>query len=326
MENKIQLADLTDYNSSQLALIRSQVAPGITDLEFALLLQTAKLAGLNLIAKEIWCYPTQTKNGRRLLMFAGRDGFRRKAQENPNFSTVNSMEVCANDEFSMGTEDGEMKIAHRQDGKNRGGVTGAYAIVKMKDGNKVVEWADITTYDKRQNTWASHQAEMIKKVAEVHALKKVANLSSIYAEEDFTIKDGKAYTRETTAEETNADKLRTVKTITAEEKKEVLELIKQTGKDIEKVLVYYKKEKLEDFNSDEIKDVITLLKSIPLAKKQKPPCKKTETPIAKKMREAKEIAQIKPVDAEASEMFNKISAKKTPTKDEQEFVADINDE
>ncbi len=296
MSNEIiKLQEVSNYNSSEIAIVKNQCATGTTDVEFAFFLNVAKASGLNPITKEVWCYPQPTKQGRKMVIFAGKDGFLRKAQEMPNFSCVNSCEVCANDKFDMGVKDGEVFVEHRFTSAARGPVVGAYAIVKLKDGSKVIEWADIKDYDKKQNAWSSHQAEMIKKVATVHVLKKITNLSGVYAEEDFDIRDGKAYTRETEAVETNADSLRAdnPEKITEEQKGTILELLKTKGKEESKMLVHYKKEKIDDFRFADAKNLIEMLERCP---------------------------DVQP----ASELFNKLVVKDNLSDEEIRFCDDIN--
>jgi recombination protein RecT len=140
---------------------------------------------LNPFNKEVWCYKDNRGN---LLIFAGRDGFLSKAQKNPLFNGIRSMEVCKNDEFTMDVANN--KIVHNPSFKNRGEIIGAYCIVFRKGGEPTIEWSDATVYDKKRNTWNTHKAEMMKKVAECHALKKAFGISGIQSQYDFEIKDG----------------------------------------------------------------------------------------------------------------------------------------
>lgn len=261
----IKLQEVSNYNGSELTIVKNQCAVGTSDLEFAYFLSIAKASGLNPLAREIWCYPQTTKTGRKMVIFAGKDGFLRKAQEMPNFSCVNSCEVCANDKFDMGVKDGEVYVNHGFGPHNRGGIIGAYAIVKLKDGGKVVEWADIKDYDKKQNAWNSHQAEMIKKVATTHALKKITNLSGVYAEEDFEIRDGKAFSREAVAVETNADALREAapEKITDEQKNRITELLQKKGKTEKAMLEHYKKETMDSIAYPDAQNLIAMLERCP---------------------------------------------------------------
>jgi len=334
----IKLQEVSNYNKSEIAIVKNQCAAGTTDLEFAYFLSVTKTSGLNPLAKEVWCYPQLTKNGRKIVIFAGKDGFLRKAQEMPNFSCVNSCEVCANDKFDMGAKDGKVFVEHYFSTANRGGVVGAYAIVELKDGGKVIEWADIKDYDKKQNAWSSHQAEMIKKVATVHALKKVANLSGVYAEEDFDIRDGKAFTRETTAVETNADTLRekTSNMIVEQQIKLIFVLLPKKGKNIESMLAHYKKEKIEEFSYEDAQNIIMMLERCPdievkkdVAAIEVEPTIGKKEPMSvggKKIKETMEANEAKKqMKAEMSARYEELAKKvfNDLTAEEQEFVKDF---
>jgi len=209
-QGSIDLVKMTNYTPDQIALMKNTVAKGTTDLEFAQFANVCKNTKLDPFTKEIWCIPMGQGNRRNVLMFASRDGYRKTAQQNPNFVSVNGSDVREKDEFKMGTKDGKFYVEHSFKGKNteRGGIIGAYAVVNLKDGGIVIEWADFAEYNQGRNVWTSHSSEMIKKVAEMHALKKICNLSGIYAEEEFNIKDGKILSQKNTTEtQDNASKL-----------------------------------------------------------------------------------------------------------------------
>jgi len=188
----LDLVKVTGMKKEEIDIIKNTVAKNTTDTELAFFLSVAKNVGLSPLTKEIWCY----KDGRNnMIMFAGRTGFLSIAQRNPNFKDLNSVEVCENDEFKMGNKDGQIFVDHLfsvglNAAEKRGAIVGAYCVINLMNGGKIIEWADIKAYDKKQSVWNSHQAEMIKKVAEVHAIKKMSNLGSLYAEEEFKIAKG----------------------------------------------------------------------------------------------------------------------------------------
>lgn len=185
------------YTPAKIELIRQTVAKNTTDLELAYFLSIAKGIGLNPLVKEIWCYKDNRNN---LIMFAGRDGFRRLCLRDEGFISINSMEVREGDTFTISTEMGQTTVSHsfspadtlRHEKK----IIGAYAILRSKRAgeiSEIVEWADMGRYCKEYKNattvWQSHPEEMIKKVAEVHAMKKFTNISAIYTEEEFEIKN-----------------------------------------------------------------------------------------------------------------------------------------
>lgn len=182
--NAEKIAKYTGYQPEEVAIIKQTVAKGTTDAELAYFLSVAKSAGLNPFNKEVWCYKNK---GGDLLVFAGRDGFLSKAQSSITFNGIRSSEVCENDEFDIDIANN--KINHKFSKGDRGKIIGAYAIIFRKDGEPTIEWADFSTYNKGYNTWKTNPAEMIKKVAESHGLKKAFGISGIQSEYDFEIKN-----------------------------------------------------------------------------------------------------------------------------------------
>lgn len=183
-----------DTTAKDLELMHQTVAKNTDLTEFRYFLNVAKAHNLNPFKKEIWCY----KDGKgNQIIFAGRDGFLKKAQENPAFAGIRSCEVRKNDIFEANIADGVInhKITTLDD-TERGDITGAYAIVYRKDGEPTIEFASWKTYNKvspkYSSPWSTHSAEMIKKVAESHALKKAFGISGLQLEEDFNIKEDKA--------------------------------------------------------------------------------------------------------------------------------------
>lgn len=190
VDTKLSNAGISDFNESEIQILKNTVAKGTTNMELAYFLGVAKSTKLNPFVKEIWCY----KDGKgNLLVFAGRDGFLAAAQKSPSFDGLRSAEIRENDEFEIDIPNGVVfhkvkKLTHA----DRGKILGAYAIVFRKGGEPTVEFADFETYNKARNTWISHPAEMIKKTAEVHALKKAFGISGIQCEDDFTTDGGVA--------------------------------------------------------------------------------------------------------------------------------------
>ena len=180
-----KIAHLTGFKSEEVAIIKNTVAKGTTDTELAYFLNVAKSVELSPFNKEIWCYKDNKGN---VLVFAGRDGFLKRAQQSQLWNGMTSFEVCANDFFEMDVA--KAIVNHKPAFKDRGAITGAYAIVKPKGCDlATVEWADIAVYDKKQFTWNTHKAEMIKKVAEIHALKKAFGITIIQSDMDWEVKD-----------------------------------------------------------------------------------------------------------------------------------------
>jgi phage recombination protein Bet len=179
-----KIALLTGFKAEEIAIVKNTTAKGCTNTELAYFLNVAKSINLNPFTKEIWCYKDNKGN---LLVFAGRDGFLKRAQESQLWNGMTSAEVCANDFFEMDVANAV--VNHKPNFKDRGEIIGAYAIVRPKGCDlATVEWADIKVYDKKQFTWSTHKADMIKKVAEIHALKKAFGIGILQSELDWEVK------------------------------------------------------------------------------------------------------------------------------------------
>ena len=183
--NAEKISKITNFKVEEIAVVKASVAKGTTDTELAYFLSVCNSVKLNPMMKEIWCYKDNKGN---LLVFAGRDGFLKRAQESPLWNGMTSFEVCKNDIFEMNVT--TATINHEPNFKDRGAIIGAYAIVKPKNCEMAtVEWADFAVYNKGYNVWKSDPAVMIKKVAETHALKKAFGITVIQSEYDFDIKN-----------------------------------------------------------------------------------------------------------------------------------------
>lgn len=183
-----KIAALTGFTAEQVAVVQNTVAKGTSTTELAYFLSVAKSVELNPFNKEIWCYKDHKGN---LLVFAGRDGFLKRAQQSPLWNGMTSAGVYDKDKFDIDMATG--KVSHKPNFKDRGEILGAYAIVKPKGCElPTVEWADIKTYDKKSFVWNSHKEEMIKKVAEIHALKKAFGITVIQSDLDWEVKGATA--------------------------------------------------------------------------------------------------------------------------------------
>ena len=91
-----KVSDITGYKPNEIAVIQQNVAKGTSATELAYFLNVCKTMTLNPFNKEVWCYKDKRGN---LLIFAGRDGFLSKAQQNPLFNGIRSSEVRENDKW-----------------------------------------------------------------------------------------------------------------------------------------------------------------------------------------------------------------------------------
>ena len=189
-DNKISKAINNKLSAEEIAVIKSICAKNTTDTELAALVFISEKLGLNPLNKEIWCYKDQQKN---LIIFAGRDGFLKVGQKDKRWNGITSSEVREKDFFELDIPNGI--ISHKPKySEDRGKIIGAYCKIKPQDCEiATIEWVDFNTYDKGNYVWKSHPADMIKKVAEIHALKKAHGISGIQSEYDYQILNDTAY-------------------------------------------------------------------------------------------------------------------------------------
>ena len=188
-EEKIATA-FPGFTPEQVGVIKATVAKGTSDTELALFIYTATSADLNPLLKEIWCYKDSKGN---LLIFAGRDGFLKKAQRHPKFAGMRSSAVREKDVFEINIPAGTVNHLINKPTTQRGGIIGAYAFVYRRDEEPTLVWVDFGTFDKGYNAWKSHPEDMICKVAEIRALKKAFGMSELQSEYEWNVtRDGRA--------------------------------------------------------------------------------------------------------------------------------------
>jgi len=202
---------LENLTPEQVAIIKSTVAKGATDTELKWFLYQANVLGLNPLTKEIWFikrvkkvknstgkweYPRLPNgqidySGAELVIITSKDGYFKKATENPDFVSVQSMEVHENDDFEMEFDGEKMKVKrHAWKAKDRGKIISAWAVVIYKDGSKDWNYVNFDEYcqsydGKPMGVWATNPTAMIKKCVEVPLLKKAARLSGITTAEEM---------------------------------------------------------------------------------------------------------------------------------------------
>lgn len=185
-----KLAEANQERKDLIVVMHKQVAKNTTLPEFAYFLQYCKAIGLNPILKEVWCYKDHKDN---VIIFAGKDGFVKKAKEDQMYLGYLSATVYENDDFVIDIPN--IFVDHNFNNKDRGKIIGAWCWVKSKDKTvreDVLSWVPFSEFDKGQSTWSGVPSEMIKKVAECHALKQFVGIAGLQNEYEFKVgKDDK---------------------------------------------------------------------------------------------------------------------------------------
>ena len=223
----------TTITDNMKKIIKDMYFPASTDEEFAAFLFDAQAKGLDPLQKEI--IPIQFKG--KTTTVVSRDGYVKKAKQNPDFLGYRSQPIYENDEFVYEEDNDGFKYSFKTNGfKERGNLVGAFCHVKMKD--PVEDTFALVSYKEvRLNTpvWKTNPTFMTQKVAEVRALKPICNLSGIVSDVELG--------QNINSDEGTDDEI-TEETIEAER------LYIETQEDV--VDYFIDKEKAEGFNKYEI--------------------------------------------------------------------------
>lgn len=174
--------------------LKRTVAKNATDQELIMFLSVAKKYGLDPFTKEIWFIKYRNKQGGiETRVETSRDGYLRIAQRQRKYKGLQSFAVYENDTFKVVVENGEVQgIQHEFSAKDRGNLVGAWAMVKMGD-DKVYSFVPFEEYYNGKDTgrktynpvWDTHPSAMIRKVAEVDALKRAAGITGLVTSEEM---------------------------------------------------------------------------------------------------------------------------------------------
>lgn len=200
---------LNGYSQEKLAVIKNTVAKGATNDELEMFLTLAGRYNLDPFLKEIWFIKRAKKkkiygpNGRydwdyprhpngeidytdaETLIMSSRDGYLKAARMQREFIGLRASEVKAGDNFSF--DPVTQEISHKITGK-RGPVTGAWAIAKAEGREDVVVYVDYDEYKTGTNNavFDKYPSAMIKKIAEVLALKRQFGLNGLLTKEEMS--------------------------------------------------------------------------------------------------------------------------------------------
>ena len=170
MKNELTKIDtelhINPWTEKGLNAIRTCFAKDLTTDEFKIFLGLGKSLGANPFTREIWAI----KYGNQpAAIFLGRDFYRKKAQEQPDYDGHIVNAIYENDSFMI--EAGEPKHGVNTF-KDRGALVGAFCSVYRK-GLKVPYFVTVklSEYNTNKSNWAKMPETMIKKVAEAQALR-----------------------------------------------------------------------------------------------------------------------------------------------------------
>ncbi len=167
-------------DDAKIQEIKKLYAPTLTDSEFLMFMGIAKASNCNPYLREIYAVKY---NGKAASIFIARDGYRKGAQQHPQYDYHQVDAVYEGDDFSIK----DCQVSHSYKLANRGKLIGAYCIAKRKSSSRpMYVFVNLGEYNTNQSLWSSKPATMIKKVAEAQCLRACFQdlFSNTYAEEE----------------------------------------------------------------------------------------------------------------------------------------------
>lgn len=181
------------YTKEQVDLIKATCAQDATDDELNLFLHFCKESGVDPLRKQahfvVRRYKDRNGNWQRSnQMIVGIDGFRKRAEEQPDFLGIRSSAVYAGENIELDYGKGEVSYKVNPLNRKPKAVVGAFAVVHRKNRTAHIEWIDWTEYkDERSPMHRDKPAVMAKKTAEATALRHEYpdKFSGMYAPEEM---------------------------------------------------------------------------------------------------------------------------------------------
>lgn len=304
IERKQENVDLE--NKEKVELIKRMFAKGATDDEFAVFLELAKRYNLDPFKRQIFFLPDRRQNepGKIMVSHAGL------------IHIAHSSDQWAGMKTYIISKDGEEKLIV----DNPDDIAGAVCYVYRKDWKEpLIHAVAFKEYFKQNNSrmgpWYTMPQTMIKKVAEAGALRRAFDLGGLYIEEEMDTSYVQYEMPEETAEEPIEETKETKKSVPSAYitrlHSNIQAFAKKYGKKEENIEKYLEKKigKLtEDFDIDDIKQAIEILKE--LIEKEKAKEKKQSEKIKPEnfeivVEDAEETNEIE--DEEINEWLKKIN-------------------
>lgn len=177
MANQVAATPNTDkvignFTKSELDTIKSTIAAGTTNEQFALFVQTCVNSGLNPFLNHVHCIVYKGQNGPTMSIQIAVEGILSLARKSDGYKGVDVQLVHENDDFKFNAANKE--ITHSV-GFPRGKVIGGYAVAKREGFDDVVVLMEASEVEhmktgRNSNMWKSWFNDMFKK----HLTKRAA--------------------------------------------------------------------------------------------------------------------------------------------------------
>lgn len=159
------------FTQSELDTLKSTIAKGTSNEQFALFVQTCARSGLNPFLNQIYCIVYDGKHGPVMSIQIAVEGIVALAKKNPQYKGFIASEVRVNDEFEIDMVSGEPK--HRITSMQRGETVGAYCVAYREGAPNISvivtkDQVDHLTKGRNGQMWKDYFDDMIVK----HAIKR----------------------------------------------------------------------------------------------------------------------------------------------------------
>lgn len=302
IEKKQENVDLE--SKEKVELVKRMFAKGATDDEFAVFLELAKRYNLDPFKRQIFFLPDRRQNepGKIMVSHAGL------------IHIAHSSDQWAGMKTFIITKDGEERLIV----DNPADIAGAVCYVYRKDWKEpLIHAVSFREYFKQNNSrmgpWYTMPQTMIKKVAEAGALRRAFDLGGLYIEEEmdtsYVVYD--AQEEQAEVEQKEPQKIAVPSAYITRLHSNIAAFSKKYGKKEEAIEKYLEKKankKMEDFDVEDIKKAIEILKE--LIEKEKAKEKKQSEKIKPEnfeivVEDAEETNEIE--DEEINEWLKKIN-------------------
>ena len=178
------------FSQDQLALLKTTIAKGTDDNQFALFCEVAQRTGLNPFAKQIYAVIRNTKDGdkwvKTMTIQTGVDGYRLIAQRTGEYAGQRGPQWCGEDAAWR-----DVWLAKTPPSAARVGVFRTGFVEPVWGVATLSSYQQTDKEGKPSGLWRSMPDVMIAKCAEVLALRKAfpQELSGLYADEEMSQAD-----------------------------------------------------------------------------------------------------------------------------------------
>lgn len=166
-----EVAVVGSYTQKHLDTLKSTIAKGTSNEQFALFVQTCVRTGLDPFLNQIYCIVYNGKDGPVMSMQIAVEGIVALAKKHPQYKGFIASEIRQNDHFKAKMHTGE--VEHEPDVMNPGETIGAYCIAYREDAPNIMvivrrDQVEHLLKGRNGQMWKDYFDDMIVK----HAIKR----------------------------------------------------------------------------------------------------------------------------------------------------------